>query len=131
MMSRILIIDDDEAIIRMLHRMLHAAGHVVQEAASGKAGLAHYRQQPSDVVITDLVMPDMEGLQLIRELRSHDAGARIIAMSGGGVGAAETYLDMALKFGAGWILQKPFTRDAVLAIVAEAVASSGTSTREA
>jgi response regulator receiver domain-containing protein len=78
----------------MLHRMLVGAGYVVQDAADGKAGLAAYRQQPSDLVMTDIVMPDMEGLEVIRELRRYDAGVKIIAMSGGGIGRANTYLDV-------------------------------------
>jgi CheY-like chemotaxis protein len=121
--ARILIIDDNEAIVRLLHRMLSAAGHTVHDAPSGRAGLAYYRQHPCDVVITDIVMPDMEGLDVIRELRRYDPAARIIAMSGGGLGSVKLYLKLAQELGAQWVLSKPFTRERVLALVAEAIAS--------
>ena len=123
-MSRILVIEDDRVIVNLLHRVLVGAGYVVQDAANGKTGLAAYRQQPSDLVITDIVMPDLEGLEMIRELCRYDARVKIVAISGGGVGSASNYLELALKFGAGWILGKPFTHKELLAVVAEAIATS-------
>jgi CheY-like chemotaxis protein len=78
-MARILVIDDDAAVIRLLKRILIDAGHIVQGAPDGKSGLSSYRQQPMDLVITDIVMPDMEGLELITQLRRHDRGVKIEA----------------------------------------------------
>jgi CheY-like chemotaxis protein len=119
-MCRVLIIEDNEILRHVVQRTLVAAGHEVQEAADGKAGLAAYRQQPSDVVITDIVMPDTEGLETIRELRRHDPAVKIIAMSGGGLGASGGYLKLARQFGARWILAKPFSGDDLRNVVAEA-----------
>jgi CheY-like chemotaxis protein len=68
-MARILVIEDDDAVRGLVLRHLVAAGYEVQDAANGKMGLASYRQQRSDLVITDIVMPETEGLETIRELR--------------------------------------------------------------
>jgi CheY-like chemotaxis protein len=97
----------------------------VHEASNGKSGLAAYRQQSPDLVITDIVMPDMEGLEVIRELRQTDPDIKIIAMSGGGIAAAEQYLALARTFGAGSVLDKPFTQEQLLTVVAEALGHPG------
>jgi CheY-like chemotaxis protein len=120
---RILLIEDNDALRRMAHRMLVTAGYDVQDAADGEAGLACYRQQRSDLVITDILMPEKEGLETIRALRRSDPQVRIIAMSGAGQGAAEGYLELALKFGARRILRKPFTQDELLTAVTEVLAT--------
>ena len=119
----ILLIDDNDAIREMVRRVLVNAGYAVQEAQDGKAGLAYYHQQRFDAVITDIVMPETEGLETIRELRRADPLVKIIAMSGAGGPAGGGYLDFALKFGAQRILHKPFTADALLAIVNEVLAT--------
>ena len=120
-LGRILVIDDDEMIRALTCRFLVTVGYDVQDAASGKAGLACLRQQQADVIITDIVMPDMEGLELIRELRRADPAVKIIAMSGGGRGPA-SYLELALKFGARQVLPKPFTKDSLIAVVKDVLA---------
>jgi CheY-like chemotaxis protein len=119
-MVRVLIIEDNEILRHVVQRTLVAAGYEVQDVANGKAGLNAYRQQPSDVVITDIVMPDTEGLETIRELRRHDAAVKIIAMSGGGLGASGGYLKLARQFGARWTLTKPFSGEDLRNVVAEA-----------
>ncbi len=121
--GRILLIDDDDELRTIMRRMLVAAGYEVQEAASGDAAVARYRQQRSDVVITDILMPDKEGLETIRELRRADPQVKIIAISGGGGQGGADYLELALKFGARRILQKPFTRDELVAAVSEVIAT--------
>ena len=83
-MPRILLVDDDEAFRKMLHKTLERAGYEVQDAPNGRAALAAYSQQPSDLIITDLVMPEKEGIETIMELCRLHAGVKIIAMSGGG-----------------------------------------------
>jgi CheY-like chemotaxis protein len=122
-MPRILVIEDNDAVRRMVGRVLVDEGYEVQEAADGSAGLNAYREQPSDLVITDIVMPDTEGLETIRELRRHDPSARIIAMSSAGGSGPAGYLELALKFGARRILTKPFTHDELRTAVAEVLAS--------
>jgi CheY-like chemotaxis protein len=118
-MARILVIEDNHVLCGMVLRMLVAAGHEVQAAVDGKVGLACYRQQRSDLVITDILMPETEGLETIRALRRHDPGVKIIAMSGADRGRAGGYLELAQKFGARRILSKPFTQDELLTAVAE------------
>ena len=81
-MARILLVEDDEAVRGILAKTLVAAGYEVEEAANGEVALAAYRRQASDVVITDLVMPEKNGLEMIMELRRLDPAVKIIAMSG-------------------------------------------------
>jgi CheY-like chemotaxis protein len=117
--GRILIIDDNDALRPVVRRMLVAAGYDVQDAASGKAGLACLRQQRADGIITDIVMTDMEDLELIRELRLAHSELKIIAVSGSGQ-ASEGYLDLALKLEA---LQVLATQDSLVAVVNDVLAS--------
>lgn len=125
-MTRVLVVDDDPVLREALHSFLGGADFVVQEAGNGTAALALFRQERCDLVITDLLMPDMEGLELIRALRRHDAAAKIIAMSGGSAGIAANYLKVAMKFGAGWCLAKPFSRQEFLDVVTAALANPPT-----
>ena len=118
-MPRILVVDDDDALRRLLQRMLVREGHEVTVAANGVNALRLLDTSSFDLVITDLVMPDMEGLQLLRELRTRTSPPKVIAMSGGGRGSA-SYLEMAAMFGAAATLAKPFTEQ-VLATAIERV----------
>ena len=119
--SRILLIDDDDLFRKVVHVMLTTAGYNIQAAANGKAGMDHYRQQPSDVVITDILMPVQEGLETIQALKGLDPDVKIIAMSSGGEGEFG-YLQSAVAFGARPILRKPFSRDELLSTLADVVA---------
>jgi CheY-like chemotaxis protein len=107
-MAHILLIDDDDIFRDVLASALGASGHVVRQAANGNEGLRLYREQPADLVITDIVMPEKEGLDTIRDLRRDFPAARIIAMSGGLAHDPKLYLHMAGKFGAHAVLAKPF-----------------------
>jgi CheY-like chemotaxis protein len=120
--ARILLIDDDDIFRKMIRAMLVSAGYQVQEADSGESGLALYRQQPPDLVITDILMPDMEGLETIRALVALDPQIRIIAISGSSPGWVEDYLEDAAAFGARRVLQKPVTLNQLLTAVAEVLA---------
>ena len=128
-MARILLVDDDEAIRGILARTLTAAGHEVEEAWNGDVALAAYRRQASDLVITDLVMPEKDGLQMIMELRRLDPAVKIIAMSGGGrtLGQAQLYLESAKLFGALHIMAKPFTAATLMKAVAAVLPPPGPS----
>ena len=123
-MATILLVDDDEAVRDILHKTLVNAGHEVEDAVNGDIAVAAYRRQPRDLVITDLVMPEKDGLEMIMELRKLNPAVRIIAMSGGGrtLGLGQLYLESARSFGAGRILAKPFTSSALLKAVAEVLA---------
>jgi CheY-like chemotaxis protein len=112
---RILIIEDNDLLRKMVRLTLTAAGYEVVEANSGKAGLARYRKEPTDLVITDILMPDTEGLETIRELRRYNPPAKIIAMSGSA--RSGQYLEMAAKFGAQMVLEKPIEPDQLLAAI--------------
>jgi CheY-like chemotaxis protein len=89
--ARILVVDDDKAVRLLLRAVLERRGHSVVEAADGDEGLRCYQAAPTDLVITDIQMPVMDGLQMIKELRSAFPTAKIIAISGekGGLAAAQ------------------------------------------
>lgn len=116
-MARILIIDDDEALRSTLRRILERAGHVSLEAGDGHEGLLRVRQDGVDLVITDLIMPKTEGLELMLTLRREHPGLPVIAMSGGGRVGPESYLATVKLFGAVRTLAKPFTGETLLAAV--------------
>ena len=118
---RILLIDDDGPFRRLVDAMLTTAGYDVQAAADGKSGLASYHQQRSDVVITDILMPQSEGLETIQALKKFDPAVKIIAMSVGGQGWFG-YLETAVAFGARRILKKPFSRDQLLSALTDVIA---------
>jgi CheY-like chemotaxis protein len=122
--NRILVIDDDQLMCLALAKMLSAEGYIVTSAADGDEGLRLYRQNPFDVVITDMIMPDKEGIQIIRELRKLDPNIRIIAISGGGRGGATDYLKWAKLMGAKRCLTKPITREDLMGAVVEVLALS-------
>ena len=109
-MSKILVVEDDPALRLVFERMLVAQKHDVTMAANGAAALRLLDTSSFDLVITDLVMPEVEGLQLLRELRKRPLSPKVIAMSGGGRGSAKDYLEMASSFGAAATLAKPFTQ---------------------
>jgi DNA-binding response OmpR family regulator len=123
-MTRILLVDDDESFRRMLHLTLVRAGYDVVDAGDGNKALKLFRAQPPDLVLTDLIMPDREGLETIMELRSIQPDVKIIAMSGGGRSRPGDYLKVARQMGAARVLAKPFSNqellDAVRAVIAPA-----------
>lgn len=116
-MAHILLIEDNESFRNSLHRTLVRAGHEVTDAPNGGVALKEYRRQPPDLVITDIVMPDKEGLETIKELRSIDPNAKIIAISG----ADGHYLAMARHFGAIRTMSKPFSPDEILTVLTEVI----------
>ena len=113
-MARILIIDDESQIRSMLRLMLERVGYEVIEAADGMEGIRQYRDNPADLIITDLIMPNKDGIGMIIELKKEFPKVKIIAMSGGGVNRPEGYLDGAKKLGATRTLTKPIARDEML-----------------
>jgi DNA-binding NtrC family response regulator len=107
MAATILIIDDEEGMRALLRTMLETAGYEVSEAANGRQGLERYRSRPADLVITDLAMPELNGLEMILALTREFLNARVIAISG--VGGDTNGLDMAKLLGARRTLHKPFS----------------------
>ena len=104
-MPSVLIVDDEEAIRRLIRSTLEQAGYHVREAADGKAGLSHYRQSPADLVIMDILMPDQDGLESILTLRREFPEARIVMVTSHG---QEKMVIDALKAGAKGYVLKPF-----------------------
>ncbi len=121
-MAKILIIDDEALIRKFLRQTFEEASYEVAEASNGNEGMAHFRENPANLVITDLIMPDKEGLETIMELRQDFPKVKIIAMSGDGVRGQGQYLEMAKKFGANRTFVKPFKRRHMLAAVKELLA---------
>ncbi len=109
-MAKIIVIDDEPYILLMLKKMLEMEGHSVEMAKNGKDGLAMINTNPPDLVITDIVMPEKEGLETIREVRKKYPGMKIIAISGGGRLDSNEYLEPARHFGAARIIKKPFQK---------------------
>jgi CheY-like chemotaxis protein len=122
---RILVVDDNDQIREMLRLLLEQAGYEVLEATNGKFALGLLKKEQADLVITDIIMPEMEGIDLIRAIRSLYPRAKIIAISGGGRIDPRLCLSMADKLGADRILQKPFGKSAILSTVAELLAETG------
>jgi CheY-like chemotaxis protein len=115
-MAEILIIDDDRQMRRLISRFLTGAGHTVHEAENGRDGIALFRRVRPALVITDIVMPDMEGIETIREPRRDAPTLPIIAISGSN---EPIYLRAATSLGAMAALEKPFVGDEPLRLVAE------------
>ncbi|HEY8993552.1 MAG TPA: response regulator [Lacunisphaera sp.] len=118
-MPRILVIDDDDLIRNLVHRALTKAGYEVTVAPNGRKGLAAFQAAPADLVVTDIIMPDMEGLEVIIEFKRRAPGLKIVAMSGGGAAWNSDYLQMAEKLGASRILHKPFSPSDLCALAGE------------
>ena len=116
-MARILVIEDSDPIRSFLRDTLEFAGHTVIEARNGHEGLALLPHRTVDLVITDIVMPEMEGFEVLREVRRTDPGMKIIAISGAGPDGGTNYLQTAKLMGAGKVLTKPFSVDVLLAAV--------------
>lgn len=112
--SRILVIDDDSGVREMLSDLFARAGYEVVTAENGKVGLDCYRRRRADLVITDIIMPEKEGLETIIDIRREDPDARIFAISGGSRNVPLHFLDACLKLGALSVFRKPFDCDELL-----------------
>ena len=118
-MARILVIDDDEQVRRLLVVLLERAGHAVATAPDGRAGIALAGREPFALVITDIVMPEEEGIGVINRLKSLAPEIKIIAISGGLAHYNYDYLQTASLMGADRTLAKPFMPDDVVRTVDE------------
>lgn len=118
-MARILVIDDDEQIRFLLQQMLEQEGFEVDVAQDGRIGMMLHRKNPAELVITDIIMPDQEGLETIQQFRQEFPKVKIIAISGGGRIGPESYLVLAKKFGAMKTFVKPIDRDELLEAIQE------------
>lgn len=118
-MSKILLIDDDDQVRYALKKYLNLAGHEIAEASNGTDGFRLAAQQHFDLVLTDIVMPDTDGIELIRQITSSKPELPIIAISGGGRIGQSEYLDVARQLGAVAVLPKPLDPDELLAVISQ------------
>jgi DNA-binding response OmpR family regulator len=123
-MTRILVIEDETAFQTVIKDALEKAGYEVGVASDGEVGLRLFAEQPYDVVITDILMPNKEGLETILELSEQSLDVKIIAISGGGIGLGDDLLEMAQDFGAQRALRKPITMKQLLEVVQEVLNES-------
>ena len=121
-MPKILIIDDDNQFRKMLYQTLEKAGYTVSEATNGTKGIASFEQAPADLVITDILMPDKEGIETIMEIRRMAPDIKIIAVSGGGRIGSDSYLDLARKLGAIETFSKPIDRKKLVEVIGNVLA---------
>lgn len=122
-MSKILIIDDDEQFNLMLKSALAIKGYDVDTASNGKEAMALYQSNVYDVIITDIIMPNVDGYEVILNLRRMGKADRIIAVSGGGRTAADDYLITAKHFNVAATFNKPVDLQALRAKVEEIIQS--------
>ena len=119
-MARVLIIDDDDQIVEILQKLLSGAGYEVLTALDGKAGIDLFRKEQPDVVITDIIMPEKDGTEVIFELQKEFPGIKMIVMTGGGQGDAQSYLKSITAYSnVKYALEKPFAMDELLKSVKE------------
>jgi len=128
-MARVLIIDDEEFIRLTLREALEADGHAVITAANGDDGLRKFAVEACDVVITDILMPEKEGIETIIELRKARPDVRIVVISGGARVNSLDFLEVAKKFGAAAALRKPFAMTELCRVVNECLAKAQVSGR--
>ena len=108
-MTKILIIEDDSLIRELVENILRQAGYVPIVAKDGLEGIARFKAEAPALVITDIIMPEKEGIETIIEIRRLSREVKIIAISGGGWGGGGSeFLEMAEKLGASAALAKPF-----------------------
>jgi DNA-binding response OmpR family regulator len=121
--TKILVIDDDGLIRMACNSVLKKGGYQVLLAENGNDGVNAFKKESPALVITDILMPDKEGLETISDLRKINASVKIIAMSGGGSTHNMSFLQLARKIGAQAILIKPFKPDELLSIVQETLSA--------
>lgn len=118
---KVLIIEDDELVRLTCRNLLKKEGHEVLEAENGAAGVDCFKKEKPDLVITDILMPDKEGLETIIEIRAINPDAKILAISSGGSTQNMSFLKMAKELGATYALKKPLKPDQLVAVTREMI----------
>ncbi len=116
-MARILIIEDDNEVREFLDSLLDRAGYQTVTAVNGKEGVELFRTSAVDLVITDIIMPEKDGIETIMDMKRANAQLKVIAISGGGRAEPENYLHSARLLGADRTIKKPFTNEDILEAV--------------
>lgn len=120
---RILLVEDNDYLRTALTKMLEQAGYIVSEAENGEVALDILALGHFDLVVTDLLMPEKEGIETITAIRRQSPGMPIIAISGGGCLEPQAYLEAAVEFGADMALAKPFGKEPFLEAIAKTIES--------
>jgi DNA-binding response OmpR family regulator len=123
--TKILVIDDDAIVRKTIVQILEQDGYQVLSAEDGARGMVLFRSEQPDLVITDIIMPEQEGIQTITEMRRAKPDAKIIAISGGGRIGNTDFLQIALVLGAMDVVPKPFDPDELLLVVSACLAGRG------
>ena len=113
-MASVLVVDDDDDLRDSLKSLLEREGYDVFTACNGSDAIRIFRSEPTDLIITDIIMPEKGGLESIIELRQEFPDVKIIAISGGGRIGTKDYLQLAQALGANSVLAKPFSRTEIL-----------------
>jgi len=121
--TRILVVDDDAMVRTAIRAVLEDAGYEVLEAANGRSGLEVFDHSDPDIIVTDLLMPEMDGIETIIELKRRRCGAKILAISGEGGVRHPDLLGFARRLGADHALAKPFAPDGFLGAIRSLLAS--------
>ena len=121
-MAQILLLDDDPVLCRVITLALEAAGHRVQSHENARKGMQTLEQENPDLIITDIVMPEMDGLEILRKVRQLRPELPVLVISGGGSFEPAGYLSVAQSFGATAVLPKPFRPAELVELVAKLVA---------
>ena len=108
MRTKVLIVDDSDDFLEILYEYLLNSGYDVSKSSNGKDALNKFSDFNPDIVVTDIVMPGVDGIELLVKLRKINPEVKIIVMSGGNMGHGKTYLQLAEELGADSILNKPF-----------------------
>ena len=120
---RVLVVDDNPDMRSLVKLVLERAGFEAEVAADGQRALDLHRERPADVLITDIFMPESDGIELIARFKSGFPQVKIIAMSGGGHVSKKDYLPVAKAIGADGVLQKPFAAETLLRMLQDLVAN--------
>jgi CheY-like chemotaxis protein len=124
-MHRILVVDDEELARFALREILESSGYDVAEACNGRECIDRQREAPFDLIVTDIIMPEKEGVETIIELRQEFPQVKIIAISSGGRTRNMDFLTFAKQFGADDVMAKPFTSEQLLKTVKEQLKRRG------
>jgi DNA-binding response OmpR family regulator len=120
-MTKIVLIDDDNDLRDMVKHLLEREEYQVYATGDGNLGIKYVREEKPALLITDILMPDKEGLEIINELRQSGSDLKILAVSGGGVIGASNCLSLANGLGADKVLPKPFHNAELLKAVRELI----------
>ena len=123
-MQKILVIDDNVVVRNTIVQLLEGEGYQVVSAEDGRRGLNVFRAEKPDLVITDIIMPEKEGIETIRDIRDACPNAKIIAISGGGRIGNTDFLRIARQLGASDVISKPLDPDHFISIIRERLAAA-------